>query len=116
MTEPSRDTSRTWAAFTHLSALCGFIVPFGNIIGPLVMWMMKRDQFPFVDQQGKEALNFQISMTIYAIVSAILFIVLIGIILLPIVLLLNIIFTIIAGVKANEGVAYTYPITIRFIK
>lgn len=105
-----------WAMLCHLSALAGFIIPFGNVIGPLVIWMIKKDEFPLVNDQGKESLNFQISMTIYYIISAILIIVLIGILLLIGLALFSLIMIIIAMMKANEGVAYRYPMTIRFIK
>ena len=105
-----------WAMLCHLTALAGFIIPFGNIIGPLVIWMVKKDEFPLVDDQGKESLNFQISMTIYYIVSAILIIVLIGILMLIGLAVFSLIMIIIAMVKANDGVAYRYPLCIRFIK
>jgi uncharacterized protein len=105
-----------WAMLCHLSALAGFIIPFGNIIGPLVIWLIKKDEFALVNDQGKESLNFQISMTIYYVISAILIIVLIGILLLIGLALFSLIMIIIAMVKANEGVAYRYPMCIRFIK
>lgn len=106
---------RMWAMLCHLSALAGFIIPLGNIIGPLVIWMLKKDDYPIVDDQGKESLNFQISMTIYIIVSIVLIIVLIGIALLILLGIFELIVIIIASIKANEGVKYRYPLTIRFI-
>jgi len=105
-----------WAMLCHLSALAGFIIPFGNIIGPLVIWMIKKDVYPLVDDQGKEALNFQISMTIYYVVAGILILILIGIPLLIGLALFSLVVTIIAMVKASDGVAYRYPLTIRLIK
>ncbi len=112
---PNKDQN-TWAMLCHLTALAGFVFPFGNIIGPLVVWMIKKDEFPLVADQGKESLNFQISMTIYYIVAAILIIVLIGIVLLIGLGIFSLIMIIIAMIKANEGVAYRYPMTIRFLK
>ena len=106
---------RQWAMFAHLSALIGFILPFGNIIGPLVIWLIKRETMPFVDQQGKEALNFQITVTIAMVISAILIVVVIGFVLMFIIGLAALILTIMAGIKANEGVAYRYPFTLRLI-
>ncbi|MCC5805242.1 MAG: DUF4870 domain-containing protein [Opitutales bacterium] len=100
----------------HLLALTGFVVPFGSIIGPLVMWLIKREEFPFVDDQGKEALNFAISMLIYAIVAGILTIVIIGIPLLIAIFVFWLVMVIIAAMKANSGIAYRYPLTIRLIK
>jgi hypothetical protein len=109
--------ARTWAMLTHLIALCGFIgVPFGHIIGPLVIWLVKKDQFPLVDDQGKESLNFQISMTIYGIVAGILSFVVIGIPLLIALVLADIVLVIIASVAANQGQLYRYPLTIKFLK
>ena len=61
---------RMWAMFAHLSALLGHFVPFGHIIAPFVIWLVKKEQYPFVDDQGKEAINCQISVTIYALVAA----------------------------------------------
>jgi uncharacterized Tic20 family protein len=106
----------TWGMLCHLVALSGFIIPFGNVIGPLVIWLIKREEFPFVDDQGKEALNFQISMTIYFIVSALLVVVVIGILLLVALAIFEVIMIIVATIKANSGEKYRYPLTIRFIK
>ena len=109
--------ARTYGMLCHLLALAGFIgIPFGNIIGPLVIWLVKKDQYPFVDDQGKESLNFQISLTIYAAVSAILMLVAIGFVLLAAVAVFGLVMIIIAAVQANQGVAYRYPLTIRFLK
>ena len=109
--------ARMWGMFSHLTALSAFIgIPFGNIIGPLIIWLIKREEFPLVDDQGRESLNFQISMTIYTIVSFFLCFIIIGFLILPAVLLADLILVIIASVKANKGEAYRYPLTIRFIK
>ena len=109
--------SATWSMFCHLTALSAFLgIPFGNIIGPLIIWLIKKDEFPMVDDQGRESLNFQISMTIYTIVSFFLCFVIIGFLLLPAVLVVDLILVIIASVKANKGDIYRYPFTIRFIK
>ena len=99
----------------HISALSGFIIPFGSILGPLIIWLIKRDEMSFVNDQAKEALNFNISMTIYAIVAGVLIFVAIGIVLLPVVLIAWLVLTIMAAVKANEGVAYRYPLTLRLV-
>lgn len=111
------DDATLWGMSAHLASLAGFIgIPLGNIIGPLVVWLIKKDEMEFVDEQGKEALNFQISMTIYAIVSALTIMLFIGIILLPIVILADLILTIVAAINARDGNHYQYPLTIRFIK
>ncbi len=90
--------------------------PFGNIVAPLIWWMMKKDLSSFVNDQGKEALNFQISLTIYIIIAGILMIVLVGFLLLPVVLIAGLILTIIAAIKANDGIPYRYPFIIRVLK
>ncbi len=107
---------RMWAMLCHLSTFAGYMVPFGNIIAPLVLWVMKKDEYPLVDDQGKEAINFQISITIYVIMSIVLVFLVIGIPLLIGLLIYEIIATIIAAIKANDGEQYRYPFTIRFIK
>jgi hypothetical protein len=107
---------RTWAMLCHLGAFAGFIVPFGHIIAPLVIWLVKKEESPLVNEQGKESLNFQISMTIYGIVAAILTLILVGIFLAIGLLILDIVMVIVAALKANKGEHYRYPITIRMIK
>lgn len=106
---------RQWAMFAHLAALAGFVIPFGNLIGPLIVWQIRKDSMPFVDDQGKEALNFQITVTLAALVCLVLFLVLIGMLLLPLLGLAALVFTVIAAIKANDGEAYRYPLTLRLI-
>lgn len=104
------------AVITHISALAGFVIPFGNVIGPLVMWLIKKDTMPFVDDQSKEALNFNITVAIAGIVCGILFLVLIGYFLMIALVVVWFIFVILATIKASEGVAYRYPLSLRLIK
>ena len=107
---------RTWSVLCHASALLGlFFHFFGHLLGPLIVWLIKRDLSPAVDANGKESLNFQISMLIYDIVAGILCIVLIGIPILIALWILNTVFVIIASVKTSEGKFYRYPFTIRFL-
>lgn len=106
---------KQWGMIAHLSALVGFVIPFGTVIGPLVVWQMKKAEMPFVDDQGKEALNFQITVAIAAFVCLLLGFILIGFLLLPIVGIGAIVLTVIAGIKANEGEAYRYPVCWRVI-
>jgi len=107
---------KQWALFAHLSALVGYIIPFGSIIGPLVIWQIKKNEMPFVDDQGKEALNFQITIAIIAIVCLMLVLILIGILLLWALAIVNLVLIIIAALAANNGQAYRYPFAFRFIK
>ena len=104
-----------WAMFCHVSTFAGFVFPFGNIIAPLIIWLIKKDEFPMVLDQGKEAVNFQITMTIYFFISLLLIIVVIGIPLLIGLGLFDLIVTVIAAIKSSEGEKYRYPMTIRFI-
>ena len=112
--QPSKD-ERTWAMLCHITTFSGMIIPFGNILVPLMIWLIKKDELPFVDDQGKEVLNFQISMVIYMIIAGILCIILIGIPILIGMIVFDFIITIIATVNANDGKYYRYPITIHFI-
>jgi hypothetical protein len=113
---PTRD-ERTWAMLCHLGALAGmFVAGFGSIVIVLIIWLIKRESSPFIDQHGKESLNFQITILIAAVISMVLTIVFIGFLLLLIVAIVNIVLVIIAGLKANAGEPYRYPIAIRLIK
>lgn len=100
----------------HLLSFAGYVFPLGNIIGPLILWSVKRQEMPFVESEGKESLNFQISVTLYSLISLVLCLLLIGFILLPAVLIADIVFVIIASIKAANGESYRYPLCIRFIK
>ena len=103
--------------FCHLLAFAGFLgILFGNIVGPLVLWLVKKDEIPFVDDQGKEVVNFQISLTIYAMIAAPLCLIIIGFVLLGVIWVGGIVLTIIGALKAAEGERYRYPYTIRFLK
>ena len=107
---------RTWSVLCHASALLGLFFHFlGHLLGPLIVWLIKRDLSPAVDANGKESLNFQISMLIYDIVAGILCIVLIGFPILVALWILNTVFVIIASVKTSNGEVYRYPFTIRFL-
>lgn len=139
--------ARNWAVLGHLSALLFlFGIPFGNILGPLVVWLVKRNDHPFIDEQCKEALNFQITMTLYIIAASILlfilgmslipifwpfnhhnywdawspltmpFAFLSGILLMIVIVLLDIALLLIAALKASNGEHYRYPLTLRLIK
>ena len=107
---------RQWALICHLSALSGYVIPFGNLIVPIIIWSMKKDEMPMVDEHGKEVINFQLSMTIWMIISGILILVLIGIPLLIMLAILQVVFIIIGAIKADSGQLYKYPMTIQFIK
>ena len=105
-----------WAMFCHLSSFALFLIPFlGNIVGPLIIWIIKKDEFHLLNDQGKESINFQISMTIYFFASILLSVIVIGVPIMIAILLFVPVITIIAAVRASEGIKYRYPLTIRFI-
>jgi uncharacterized Tic20 family protein len=122
--EAGKETNRDacmWAMLCHLAGLAGLlpVLPaIGSIIGPLIVWMVKKDEFPLVNDQGKEALNFQITMFIYGVGAGLLIFTCIGIVLLPLVAIVDIVFIVIASIKANDGYPYRYPypLIFRFIK
>lgn len=120
--ELSKDT-RMWAMFCHLAGLAGVFVPvvISGIIAPLIVWQIKKEEHPFIDENGKEAVNFQISMSLYTVIGIVAcLITCVGMVLIPffipVVYIINLIFLLIAAVKANNGEHYRYPICIRFIK
>ena len=113
--------ARNWAMAAHLSALVSALIGFA-FVGPLIVYLVKKDEHPFIRQQAAEALNFQLSWLIWAVAGgialAILIIVLIGIVLIPLAIAAAIawlVLTIMAGVKAGKGEPYRYPLTIRFV-
>ncbi|HWK75296.1 MAG TPA: DUF4870 domain-containing protein [Povalibacter sp.] len=108
---------RNWAVICHLSALAGLVVwGIGIILGPLIVWLVKKDTLPFVSDQGKEALNFQITVFLAGVVCTALVFLLIGVPMLAALAVFDLVFIIIAAVKASEGVQYRYPIALRLIK
>lgn len=123
---PSKE-ERQWAMFAHLSALVGGLLTsavggWGFFIGPLVIWLMKKEEMPFVADQAKEALNFNITVSAIFLVLLILSLLTLGIgflITAPIMLIIGLaalVLVIMAAIKANEGIAYRYPFSVRLIK
>jgi uncharacterized Tic20 family protein len=110
------DEERTWGLIAHLSGLVGSLVAGLSFLGPLIVWLIKKDQSPFVADQAKEALNFQIAVTIAIWISAASTMICVGFILLPVVAIGALIFSIIAAMEANKGVYYRYPYTVRLIQ
>ncbi len=108
---------RKWATICHLSALVGLM---GNGVGfllaPLIVWLIKRDEHPYIDAQGKDAVNFQITMFLTLLLGALLTLVVIGIVVLLAAAVLMTVLPIVAAVKSNRGEPYRYPLAIRFIK
>ncbi len=109
--------ARKWAMLCHIVALVGLLGNgIGFVLGPLLVWMIKKEDHPFVDEQGKEAVNFQITMMLLAIACGLLAFFVIGLLLLPFVLIVAVVFSVVGAVKANEGEHYRYPFALRLIK
>jgi uncharacterized protein len=111
------ENERTWAMLAHLSALAGLVVlVFGCVLGPLIVWLGRRDQSSFVEGQAKEALNFNITVVLASIVCSLLMLVFIGFILIAALYIAWLVMTLIAAIKASEGIPYRYPYSLRLVK
>ncbi|HKT74362.1 MAG TPA: DUF4870 domain-containing protein [Steroidobacteraceae bacterium] len=113
---PVSQEERTWGMIAHLSAFVGFLLPLGSILGPLVVWLTRRDRSAFVGGQAKEALNFNLSVVLAAILCGVLWYVFIGVPLAAVLFVYWIVVTIKAGIKASEGIPYQYSLTLRLVK
>jgi uncharacterized protein len=107
---------RTTAAAAHLSTFAGLLVPLGSVIGPLAVWLTRRHQDPFIDQAGREALNFGISIAIYGALLLVAALMLVGVPLLMAGVVAWVVLASLAAVKASEGEAYRYPLTLRLVR
>ncbi|MBS7842781.1 DUF4870 domain-containing protein [Pseudomonas fluorescens] len=107
---------RQAAMLCHLAAFLGFVFPFGSVVGPLILWQMKKEVDPFIDDQGKEALNFQITVAIAWIACIVLAFAVVGFFLMLAMAIATVVLTIIGSIKANKGIVYRYPLTWRVIK
>lgn len=113
--DPSQD-EKTLGLVAHMGTLAGGVVPFGNIVLPLILWQMQKDKSPYVTTHAKEALNFQITMTIAYIVAAVMIFIVVGIFLLIGLAIFSLVVTIMAAIKASQGEYYKYPINFDFVK
>lgn len=118
--KPREEQACTWAMLAHLAGLAGFIplvpVPAGNIFGALIVWLIKKDEFDFVDNHGKEALNFQILVSVCAVLALVLTRVIVGWVLLGLLAIADIVLVIQAALVARKGEVYRYPATLRLIR
>lgn len=111
------ENERTWGMLAHLAALAGLVLPLiGNVLGPLVVWLAKRDSSAFVGAHAKEALNFNITVVIAAVVCGFLALIFIGFLLGTALFIAWLVMTLIAGIKASEGAPYHYPVSLRLVK
>lgn len=106
---------KQWVLLSHLSGFAGFIFPLGNILGPLLVYLLKKDQSVAVAEHAKEALNFQITITIYYFIAAVLILVIIGGFLIAILVVVQIVLMIKAALEADKGGFYKYPFTFKFV-
>ena len=109
------DQERNLATICHLLVFSASIVPLGNILGPLVLWLLKKDESPFLDFHGKECLNFQISLMLYAVCCIPLAFVVVGLFLLLGLAVFGVVMAVVGCVKAHAGEHYEFPLTIRFL-
>jgi uncharacterized Tic20 family protein len=110
------ETVRNTAVAAHLSTFAGLMVPFGSVIGPLTVWLTRRDRDPFIDQAGREALNFGITITIYGSVLLVAALMLVGIPLLVLGVVAWVVVASLAAAKASQGQTYRYPLTLRLVR
>lgn len=113
---PVSTDERNLAMLCHLLGFCGLALPLGNVVGPLILWLIQKEKSPYVDWHGKESLNFQISFTLYGFVAGLSVFILVGFLLFPAVLLAWLILLVIGSVRASGGRTWRYPLTIPFLK
>jgi len=108
---------KNWAVAAHLSSFLGWMgIPFANIVAPLVIYLIKREEMPYASEQAREVLNFQITVMIVLVISLLLTVVLVGFLGLIAAAVINLIYTIVGALKAAEGVSFRYPMTVRFVR
>ncbi|MBN2009768.1 DUF4870 domain-containing protein [candidate division KSB1 bacterium] len=110
-----KNDEQMWAVFCHLGGLFGILMFPANIIVPFIIWLVYRDQYPRVDDEGREAINWQISFTLYLIGSAILVLIAVGLFMVLGLLVINLVVTIQAALAVSQGRQASYPMTIRFL-
>lgn len=109
-------SAKQWALILHLSQFAGFVVPFAGLLAPILIWQLKKDEVSGLDEHGKNIANWMISAFIYSVVSGLLTIILIGIVGLIAIAIMAVVFPIIGAIKANDGIAWKYPLSIAFLK
>jgi uncharacterized protein len=110
------ETERNWAMLCHLSAFAGFFFPFGGVIGPLICWLSRRDESAWVNVNGRNSLNFQLSILLYMVLVSPLCFIIIGFPLIGMLMTLKVICIIIGSVKAAKGELFSYPLVIPFVQ
>ena len=108
------NTAREWAMILHFSMFAGYLVPIAGFIAPIIIWQIKKDELPSLDEHGRLVANWLISSVIYGVVGFFLIFLVIGIPMLAALGICNIVFPLIGGLKANQGEVWRYPLTIQF--
>jgi uncharacterized protein len=107
---------RQLAMLGHLAGLLGFVIPFANVLAPLVLWLVNRTRHPYLDEQGREALNFQLTILVYLLLAFGLVLALVGLVMIPLIVIFQLVMVIVAAVRVNDGEAWRYPVTLRFLR
>jgi uncharacterized Tic20 family protein len=110
------EQEKNMGMFCHLAALSGYVIPMGWLVGPLILWLAKKETMPYVNQEGKKSINFQITILLYSLISGVLCLIFIGFLLLFGLTIFNLIMVIVNGIKAGKGEETRYPLSITFIK
>jgi uncharacterized Tic20 family protein len=110
------ETERNWSMLCHLSAFAGFFFPFGGIIGPLICWLSHKDESEWINLNGRNSLNFQLSILLYIVLAVPLCFIIIGFPIIAVLCILKIVCVIIASVKAPKGELFRYPLAIPFVQ
>ncbi len=113
--ESVSDEEQTWGVLLHASAFSGLVVPFGNVLGPLLVWLIKRDESTFIEESGKDALNFQLTWTMLMLGALLSLLVGVGFLLVPLVGVAWLVIVVLATVRASEREVYEYPLTLDLI-
>ncbi|MDE0960618.1 MAG: DUF4870 domain-containing protein [Planctomycetota bacterium] len=113
--QQEQKTTCEWAMYLHFSLLAGYLIPIAGFVAPLIIWQVKKDELPELDAHGKIVTNWLISSLIYGVISFFLIFMIVGIPLLAVLGILNVVFPIIGGLKANQGKCWKYPLSIQFI-
>ena len=109
------DDEQTWGVLVHISALSGLAVPFGNVLAPLLLWLIKKDESEFVDANGKEAINFQLTWTLLLLGASLTILVGVGLLVVPVIAVAWLVLVVLATIRASEKEVYDYPLTIDFV-
>lgn len=111
------ESERTWGMLAHLAALAGLVLPLaGNVLGPLLVWVTKKDESAYVGEQAREALNFNITVTLAGFACGLLSLIYIGFLLGTALFIAWLVMTLVAAIRASEGIQYRYPLSLRLIK